>query len=68
MIERYAVLAARVRQELASLERIVDRADSFGHIPAKLREITKPPRFSGTSEVLSQIILGGLSVAVPGTE
>ena len=27
MIERYAVLAARVRQELASLERVVDRAE-----------------------------------------
>ena len=27
MIERYAVLAARIRQELASLERVVDRAE-----------------------------------------
>jgi len=27
MIERYAVLAARVRQEIASLERVVDRAE-----------------------------------------
>ena len=27
MIERYAVIAARVRQELASLERVVDRAE-----------------------------------------
>jgi hypothetical protein len=27
MMERYAVLAARVRQELASLERVVGRAE-----------------------------------------
>ena len=27
MIERYAVVAARIRQELASLERVVDRAE-----------------------------------------